>query len=59
MSTKPLSNRVVTGFTPIGGIVALVNIKLGEVIFGGVGSGLLACCCLRLVNIGKAPRLRC
>jgi K+-transporting ATPase ATPase A chain len=27
-------------FTPIGGMVALVNIMLGEVIFGGVGSGL-------------------
>ncbi|HEV3056962.1 MAG TPA: potassium-transporting ATPase subunit KdpA [Vicinamibacterales bacterium] len=27
-------------FTPIGGMVPLVNIMLGEVIFGGVGSGL-------------------
>jgi len=27
-------------FTPIGGLVPLVNIQLGEVIFGGVGSGL-------------------
>ena len=27
-------------FTPLGGIVPLFNIQLGEVIFGGVGAGL-------------------
>ena len=27
-------------FTPLGGMVPLVNIMLGEVVFGGVGSGL-------------------
>jgi K+-transporting ATPase ATPase A chain len=27
-------------FTPIGGLVPLTNIQLGEIIFGGVGSGL-------------------
>ena len=27
-------------YTPLGGMVPLVNIQLGEVIFGGVGSGL-------------------
>jgi K+-transporting ATPase ATPase A chain len=27
-------------YTPIGGMVPLVNIELGEIIFGGVGSGL-------------------
>jgi K+-transporting ATPase ATPase A chain len=27
-------------FTPLGGLVPLVNIQLGELIFGGVGSGL-------------------
>jgi K+-transporting ATPase ATPase A chain len=27
-------------FTPLGGLVPLVNISLGEVIFGGVGSGM-------------------
>ena len=27
-------------FTPIGGMIPLVNIQLGEIIFGGVGSGL-------------------
>ena len=27
-------------FTPIGGLVPMVNILLGEVIFGGVGAGM-------------------
>src|SRR6266705_1104305 len=27
-------------FTPLGGMVPLINIKLGEVVFGGVGAGL-------------------
>jgi K+-transporting ATPase ATPase A chain len=27
-------------FTPIGGLVSLANIQLGEVVFGGVGAGL-------------------
>jgi potassium-transporting ATPase potassium-binding subunit len=27
-------------FTPLGGLVPLINIQLGEVIFGGVGAGL-------------------
>ena len=26
--------------TPLGGLIPLLNIQLGEVIFGGVGSGL-------------------
>jgi K+-transporting ATPase ATPase A chain len=26
--------------TPLGGMVALINIELGEIVFGGVGSGL-------------------
>ncbi len=33
-------NGMHDSFTPIGGLVPLVNIMLGEVIFGGVGSGL-------------------
>ncbi|HEU5441649.1 MAG TPA: potassium-transporting ATPase subunit KdpA [Ktedonobacterales bacterium] len=27
-------------YTPVGGLVPLVNIQLGEIVFGGVGSGL-------------------
>src|SRR5690349_13434552 len=33
-------NSMHDSFTPLGGLVPLVNIELGEVIFGGVGSGL-------------------
>lgn len=33
-------NSMHDSFTPLGGLVPLVNILLGEVVFGGVGSGL-------------------
>ena len=33
-------NSMHDSFTPIGGMVPLINMMLGEVIFGGVGSGL-------------------
>jgi potassium-transporting ATPase potassium-binding subunit len=33
-------NSMHDSFTPMGGLVPLLNIQLGEVIFGGVGSGL-------------------
>jgi K+-transporting ATPase ATPase A chain len=33
-------NATHDSFTPLGGLVPLVNIQLGEVVFGGVGSGL-------------------
>jgi len=33
-------NGVHDSYTPLGGLVPLVNIMLGEVIFGGVGAGL-------------------
>ena len=33
-------NSMHDSFTPLGGMVPLVNILLGEVIFGGVGAGL-------------------
>jgi K+-transporting ATPase ATPase A chain len=33
-------NAMHDSFTPLGGMVPLVNIMLGEIIFGGVGSGL-------------------
>jgi len=33
-------NSMHDSFTPIGGMVPLLNIMLGEVVFGGVGSGL-------------------
>ena len=33
-------NSMHDSFTPLGGMILLVNIQLGEIIFGGVGSGL-------------------
>jgi K+-transporting ATPase ATPase A chain len=33
-------NAMHDSFTPIGGMVPLVNMQLGEVVFGGVGAGL-------------------
>ncbi len=35
-------NAMLDSFTPIGGLIPMVNIQLGEIIFGGVGSGLYA-----------------
>jgi K+-transporting ATPase ATPase A chain len=35
-------NSMHDSFTPLGGLVPLINIKLGEVVFGGVGAGLYA-----------------
>ncbi|MDQ1258012.1 MAG: potassium-transporting ATPase potassium-binding subunit [Candidatus Hydrogenedentes bacterium] len=33
-------NSMHDSYTPLGGLVLLVNIQLGEIVFGGVGSGL-------------------
>jgi K+-transporting ATPase ATPase A chain len=33
-------NAMHDSFTPLGGMIPLINIMLGEVVFGGVGSGL-------------------
>ena len=33
-------NSMHDSFTPLGGLTALLNIQLGEVVFGGVGAGL-------------------
>ncbi len=33
-------NAMLDSFTPLGGMIPLINIELGEVIFGGVGAGL-------------------
>jgi potassium-transporting ATPase potassium-binding subunit len=33
-------NSMHDSFTPLGGLIPLLNIELGEIIFGGVGSGL-------------------
>ena len=36
-------NAMHDSFTPLGGLVPLVNIQLGEVVFGGVGAGCTEC----------------
>ena len=33
-------NAMIESFTPLGGMIPMLNIMLGEIIFGGVGSGL-------------------
>ncbi|HEY1723130.1 MAG TPA: potassium-transporting ATPase subunit KdpA [Magnetospirillaceae bacterium] len=33
-------NSMIDSFMPLGGMIPMINIQLGEVIFGGVGSGL-------------------
>lgn len=33
-------NAMIDSFTPLGGLVPMLNIQLGEVVFGGVGCGL-------------------
>lgn len=33
-------NAMLDSFTPLGGLMAMLNIQLGEVVFGGVGVGL-------------------
>ncbi len=38
-------------FTPIGGLVPLTNIMLGEVIFGGVGAGLYGILVMVLLSV--------
>src|SRR5262249_8326441 len=43
-------NAMHDSFTPLGGLVPLANIQLGEVVFGGVGSGLYG----MLVYVGIA-----
>lgn len=38
-------------FTPLGGMVPLVNIQLGEVVFGGVGAGLYGMLVFALLTV--------
>ena len=44
-------NSMHESYTPIGGMVPLFNIMLGEVIFGGVGSGLYAMLIFVLISV--------
>jgi len=57
-------NAMHDSFTPLGGLVPLVNIQLGEVIFGGVGAGLYGMLVFVLLSVfiaglmvGRTPEL--
>ena len=44
-------NSMHDSFTPLGGLVPLVNVQLGEVIFGGVGAGLYGMLVMVLLSV--------
>ncbi len=44
-------NAMHDSFTPLGGMVPLLMMQLGEVVFGGVGSGLYGMLCFVLVAV--------
>jgi K+-transporting ATPase ATPase A chain len=44
-------NSMHDSFTPLGGLVPLVNIQLGEVVFGGVGAGLYGMLVMVLLSV--------
>jgi potassium-transporting ATPase potassium-binding subunit len=44
-------NSMHDSYTPIGGLVPLINIELGEVIFGGVGAGLYGMLMLAILAV--------
>ena len=44
-------NSMHDSFTPIGGMVPLVNMQLGELIFGGVGAGLYGMLMMVLLTV--------
>jgi K+-transporting ATPase ATPase A chain len=44
-------NSMHDSFTPLGGLVPLVNIQLGELIFGGVGSGLYGMLVMAILTV--------
>ena len=55
-------NAMHDSFTPLGGLVPMVNMELGEVIFGGVGSGLYGILLFAIVTmfvaglmVGRTP----
>jgi K+-transporting ATPase ATPase A chain len=44
-------NAMHDSFTPLGGLVPLFNIQLGEVVFGGVGAGLYGILVLAILSV--------
>ncbi len=59
-------NSMHDSYTPLGGMVPLVNIELGEVIFGGVGAGLYGILMYAILGVflaglmvGRTPEYLC
>ena len=44
-------NSMHDSFTPLGGLVPLFNIQLGEVVFGGVGAGLYGMLVMAILSV--------
>ncbi len=44
-------NSMHDSFTPLGGLVPLVNMQLGEVVFGGVGAGLYGMLVMAILTV--------
>src|SRR5471030_3019580 len=44
-------NAMHDSFTPLGGLIPLFNIQLGEIIFGGVGSGLYGMLLFAIISV--------
>ncbi len=44
-------NSMHDSFTPVGGLVPMVNMQLGEVVFGGVGAGLYGMLVMALLTV--------
>jgi K+-transporting ATPase ATPase A chain len=47
-------NSVHDSYTPVGGLVTIVNMLLGEVVFGGLGTGLYSLVVIALVGLFAA-----
>jgi len=48
-------NSMHDSYTPIGGLVPIVNMQLGEIIFGGVGCASMECSCSRSLGLHRRP----
>ena len=44
-------NSMHDSFTPLGGLVPLLNMQIGEIIFGGVGSGLYGMLVMAVLSV--------
>lgn len=44
-------NSMHDSYTPIGGLVTMLNMQLGEVVFGGVGCGLYGMLCFAILTV--------